>query len=106
MHIGVAGPAKLNSLMNYARMCGVGPSVRVLTRQTKNLARLTTTSMPDRLITQLAMHQATHPESMIVKAHFYAFGGLAKTARWLVAMSQGRFAMNRNGRGWRYDGEF
>ena len=106
VHIGVAGPAKLSSLMNYARMCGVGASMRVLTRQTKNLARLSATSMPDRLITQLAMHQATHPETTIVKAHFYAFGGLAKTARWLVAMSQGRFTMDRNALGWRYDAEF
>lgn len=33
IHVGVPGPATLKSLLGYARMCGVGNSMRVLTRQ-------------------------------------------------------------------------
>ena len=33
IHIGVPGPATLKSLLGYARLCGVGNSMRVLTQQ-------------------------------------------------------------------------
>ena len=101
IHIGIAGPAKLKSLISYARMCGVGNSMRVLTRQAANLARLTAVSAPDRLVRTLARYQATEARCGIVCAHFYAFGGLARSATWLDGALAGDFALKTDGKGFR-----
>ena len=37
VHIGVAGPAKLQTMLKYAMSCGVGPSLRVLQRRAADL---------------------------------------------------------------------
>ncbi len=103
VHIGVAGPAKLKSLIDYARMCGVGASLRVLTRQAGNLALMASMSMPDRLLTALARYRTSDPKAGIVRTHIYAFGGLKKTAGWLAQMAEGRFTPTADG--FRFDGE-
>ena len=46
IHIGIPGPATLNTLIKFATMSGIGPSIRVLTRQTKNLTKLVFTQDP------------------------------------------------------------
>ena len=40
VHIGVAGPAKLQTMLKYAMGCGVGPSLRVLQRRASDLTKL------------------------------------------------------------------
>ena len=55
IHLGVAGPTKLTSLIKFATASGVGNSLRALTRQSKNILKLATQShTPDTLITGLA----------------------------------------------------
>ncbi len=93
IHIGIAGPATLKSLLNYARMCGIGPSARVLFRQGRNLARLGMVSAPDQVVTGLARYRATDPQCGIGRAHFYTFGGLRRTTRWLDAVLKDEFDM-------------
>lgn len=97
IHIGIAGPAKLKSLISYATICGVGPSLRFLTRQAMNIAKLAAISVPDQLVTRLAAYQAEDPACGIARAHFYAFGGLERTSRFLGAMQEGRFTMTARG---------
>src|SRR5690606_6729708 len=53
IHVGVPGPATIKSLLNYARLCGVGNSMRVLTRQAGSLLKLASLSYPDALIAAL-----------------------------------------------------
>jgi methylenetetrahydrofolate reductase (NADPH) len=93
IHIGIAGPATLKSLLNYARMCGIGPSARVLLRQGRSLARLGTVSAPDQLVAGLARYRASDPQCGIESAHFYTFGGLRRATRWLDAVLKGDFDM-------------
>ena len=40
IHLGVPGLATLKTLLKFAQSSGVGPSIRVLTRQARNLAKL------------------------------------------------------------------
>ena len=40
VHIGVAGPAKLQTMLKFAMACGVGPSLRVLQRRAADLTKL------------------------------------------------------------------
>ena len=40
IHIGVAGPAKLQTLIKFSIACGVGPSLRVLQKRAKDVKKL------------------------------------------------------------------
>ena len=104
IHVGVPGPATVKSLLNYARLCGVGNSMRVLTRQAGNLFKLASLSYPDALITALAWHRASDPGCRIERLHFYPFGGLARTARWIEGIRAGGFTLDEDGMGFTVDG--
>jgi methylenetetrahydrofolate reductase (NADPH) len=104
IHVGVPGPATIRRLLNYARLCGVGNSMRVLTRQAGNLFKLASLSYPDALITALAWHRASDPDSRIERLHFYPFGGLARTARWIEGIRAGAFTLHEDGLGFTVDG--
>ena len=99
IHVGVPGPATLKTLMSYAKLCGIGNSIRVLTRQGGNLLRLARISDPDGLITALAGARAAGAASRIERLHVYPFGGLARTARWLAAVQAGAFTLHDDGLG-------
>jgi methylenetetrahydrofolate reductase (NADPH) len=104
IHVGVPGPATLKSLLGYARLCGVGNSMRVLTQQAGNLLKLASLSYPDALLAALARHRASDPHSRIERLHFYPFGGLARTARWLEAIRAGAFTLHDDGLGFTVEG--
>ena len=89
IHVGVPGLATLKTLIRYAQTSGVGPSIRVLTRQARNIAKLLVVQEPDILVAGLAQEIATNPDSLITNVHFYPFGGLAKTAAWANAAASG-----------------
>ncbi len=40
IHVGVAGPAKLQTLIRFAMACGVGPSLSVLEKRARDLTKL------------------------------------------------------------------
>jgi methylenetetrahydrofolate reductase (NADPH) len=104
IHVGVPGPATLRRLLNYARLCGVGNSMRVLTRQAGNLLKLASLSYPDALIAALAWQRASDPQCRIERLHFYPFGGLARTVRWIEAIRAGAFTLHDDGLGFTVDG--
>jgi methylenetetrahydrofolate reductase (NADPH) len=104
IHVGVPGPATLRSLLNSARLCGVGNSMRVLTRQAGNLLKLASLAYPDALITALARQRAEDPQCRSERLHFYPFGGLARTARWIEAIRAGAYTLHDDGRGFTVDG--
>ncbi|MEC7662011.1 MAG: metFprotein, partial [Pseudomonadota bacterium] len=83
IHIGIPGPATLNTLIKFATMSGIGPSIRVLTRQTKNLTKLVFTQDPFNIIEGIAFAKLQDPDCLIEHLHFYPFGGLAKTTAWV-----------------------
>ena len=104
IHVGIPGPAKLRTLLSFARSCGIGPSMRMLTRQTSRIAKLLTVSAPDRMVTALAAYRAEDPDCGIVKAHVYSLGGLARTTAWADAVADGAFTMADDGVGFSVDG--
>lgn len=85
IHLGVAGPAKLQTLIRYAMLCGVGPSVRVLQRRAADLSRLLLPFEPTELLAALARHRAEEPESLIAGVHFFPLGGIGRTTDYLGA---------------------
>jgi methylenetetrahydrofolate reductase (NADH) len=99
--LSVPGPAKLTTLLGYARMCGVSASLRQLTRNRKALMGLASISTPDRLLTGIAHHHAQQRDSLIKGIHFNTFGGFEETARWVKAILEGRLAMNHDNSGFK-----
>lgn len=83
IHIGVAGPAKLQTLMKYALSCGVGPSMRVLQRRAKDVSKLLLPYEPTELLLELAAHKKRHPNFGIEQVHFFPLGGIEANAKWV-----------------------
>jgi len=101
IHIGVPGLATIKTLLGHARACGVGPSMRFLTRQATKLAKLMTVNAPDRLVLDLARYRAEDPACGISQVHVYPLGGMRKSAAWVYGVLDGDFALDREGKGFK-----
>ena len=88
VRVGVAGPATVRALLNFAMRCGVGNSVRALRTQAISLPRLLAEQGPDKVVRRLA---EAGSGLGIAGLHCFAFGGFARGARWLQAVAAGRF---------------
>lgn len=82
MHIGIAGPAKLQTLIRFAIACGVGPSLKVLQKRAMDVSKLLLPYEPTEVLTKLAAHKAAHPEFNIEQVHFFPLGGIKSNANW------------------------
>jgi len=82
VHIGVAGPAKLQTLIKFAIACGVGPSLKVLQKRAMDVSKLLVPYEPDAFLEALAAHKAKTPGFGIEAVHFFPLGGIKATADW------------------------
>ena len=94
---GLAGPASLTTLFRFAMRCGVGPSIRALGARPSSLLKLSNDHGPEPVVRELA-DASRLPDSPFDGIHLFCFGGFLRTCRWLDAVAQGRFAVDRNGR--------
>ncbi|MBS8271776.1 methylenetetrahydrofolate reductase, partial [Halomonas litopenaei] len=62
VHIGIAGPAKLQTLIKFAIACGVGPSLKVLQKRAMDVTKLLLPYEPTEVLTELAAHKAANPD--------------------------------------------
>jgi methylenetetrahydrofolate reductase (NADPH) len=83
IHVGVAGPAKLQTLIQFAISCGVGPSLKVLQKRAMDLTRLLKPYEPTDVVSGLADYKARHPESLIEQIHVFPLGGIRPAAEWM-----------------------
>lgn len=84
VHIGVAGPAKLQTLIKFAISCGVGPSLRVLQKRAMDVTKLLLPYEPTEVVTALAEHKAKTPNFNIEQVHFFPLGGIKTNAQWVT----------------------
>lgn len=85
IHIGIAGPAKLQTLIKFAIACGVGPSLKVLQKRAMDVSKLLLPYEPTDVLTQLAAHKAANPDFNITNVHFFPLGGIKTNANWAIA---------------------
>jgi len=100
IHAGVAGPTPFTKLLKYAARCGVGASLRAVAGNSLSLGRLPhLVTRSDEML--LGVHRAkpANPDSRIFAPHFFAFGGVLETARWLRAVIEGSFVLDPAERG-------
>ncbi len=84
VHIGVAGPAKLQTMIKFAIACGVGPSLKVLQKRAKDVTKLLLPFEPTDFINELAAHKAANPAFNIKRVHFFPLGGIKTNANWAI----------------------
>lgn len=82
IHLGVAGPAKLQTLLKFAIACGVGPSLSVLQKRARDVSKLLLPFEPDALLTDLAAGMADDPDSLIAQIHLFPLGGIEASANF------------------------
>ncbi len=89
IHIGVAGPTKLQTLIKFAISCGVGPSLSVLQKRALDLRKLLVPYEPSDFLADIAAYKAKKPESLIEQVHIFPLGGIQASTEWLSRMQRG-----------------
>jgi methylenetetrahydrofolate reductase (NADPH) len=74
-------------------LCGIGNSVRALKARPQAITRLLVEAGPEAVVRDIARAG----EAPIAGVHFFCFGGLVRTARWLRAVREGRFELTSDG---------
>ena len=89
INIGIAGPARLQTMIKFAIACGVGPSLRVLERRAKDITKLLFPFEPTRIISELAEHRMSNPNSKIKGVHIFPLGGIEKASSYIENLRTG-----------------
>jgi len=92
VHVGIAGPASLRTLIKYAMLCGIGASLNALMTNLSaiNSVKHLVTSADEMLVQIVRMREGALARR-IVQPHFFSFGGVLQTVRWLESVRAGRF---------------
>ena len=87
IHIGIAGPAKLQTLIKYSVECGVGASIKVLQKRAKDITKLLKPYRPDTVLKDLALHKNKNPSFNIEQVHFFPLGGIQQVTEYVKGSS-------------------
>jgi methylenetetrahydrofolate reductase (NADPH) len=101
VHVGLAGLTSPVSLLKFGLACGVGPSLKVLRKQSGGVLKLAATPVyyPDEPLLGIARSVRDDPGSLIRGVHFFPFGALRPTAEWVRKLSDGSFRIDGQQRG-------
>lgn len=91
VRVGVAGPAKYSTVVKYARICGVGPSLRALKERQSLTKNMLAGETPERLILELEEAVEAEPSLNIWGIHFFTFASFKNTIEWVESF-QGKKA--------------
>lgn len=83
VHVGVAGPAKMTTLLKYAAFAGVENSLNFLKKRRGAVVSMLSGYDPATMVEPLETRVTSQPESQLAQIHVYPFGGIQKTADWL-----------------------
>ena len=85
VHLGLAGPARISTLLKFAATCGIGASLRAL-RRNAGLTRILTEAGPEPILRAIA---ADPRRAEVTRLHVFTFGGIARSASWLRDIADG-----------------
>lgn len=84
IHLGVAGPTKITTLIKFAAMCGVGNSLSFFKKRFGAIATMASGFDPETVVAAIELDwQANGGDGAIAGLHVFPFGGAAKSAKWL-----------------------
>ena len=88
LRAGVVGPADRAALIRYGLMCGVGASLRALKERHELARSVIAGETPEALLTEVALARQAEPSLGIAGAHFFTFGALGKSTRFVEEMTR------------------
>lgn len=88
IHVGIAGPTKLNTLIRFAIACGVGPSLSVLKKRALDLTKLAAPFEPTQVLNALAEGCAAGQGGLIKGIHLFPLGGIRASASYARSMTE------------------
>ena len=101
IRVGIPGPASIKTLFRFAQISGIGPSMRFIAKQARNVAKLMTVQSPHLLLAGLANGMSNAPtgedKCLIQHFHYYPFGGFAKTAAYADTVAKGHITLTKDG---------
>ena len=83
IHIGIAGPAKLQTLLKYSLECGVGASIKILQKRAMDLTKLLLPYKPTQILSELAEYKFDNPDFNVEKVHFFPLGGIKQVSKFV-----------------------
>ena len=83
IHIGIAGPAKLQTLLRYSIECGIGASIKILQKRALDLTKLLLPYKPTSIINELAEYKSINSDFNIEKVHFFPLGGIKQVSKFV-----------------------
>lgn len=83
VHIGMAGPAKMTTLLKFAAFAGVENSLNFLKKRGGAVVSMLSGYDPDTMAEPLEARLVSQPDSQLAQIHVYPFGGVAKACEWL-----------------------
>jgi len=86
---GIAGPAKLQTLLKFALACGVGPSLGVLKKRARDVTKLLLPYEPSELLEDLAARLAAGEGAAFAGLHVFPLGGIQTAADYMRRLSGG-----------------
>jgi methylenetetrahydrofolate reductase (NADPH) len=85
VHVGLAGPARMTTLLRYAVRCGIGNSLHVLT-ENPSFAGALFEKGPEPIIRDIAAFSENEGPLGIAGLHFYVFGGVKRAMDWIESV--------------------
>jgi len=85
LRIGLAGPASARALLTFAMKCGVKAPFGGLGRKLDLAGRLLRSVDPAGIVEALDAQDLSGGDYGAVSAHFFSFGGIQRTAKWVLA---------------------
>ncbi|MBT9383258.1 methylenetetrahydrofolate reductase [Pseudooceanicola sp. CBS1P-1] len=83
IHLGIAAPAKLQTLIRYAVTCGVGPSLKVLQKRALDVTKLMLPYEPTEILSDLA-GAAEAGDLPFAQLHLFPLGGIPAAADYAI----------------------
>jgi methylenetetrahydrofolate reductase (NADPH) len=83
VYAGLVGPTSPTKLLRFAKICGVGTSIRAANKLGMNALKLATHANPDRQFEILAKHKDANETGNLAGIHLFSFGGFVDSSTWL-----------------------
>jgi methylenetetrahydrofolate reductase (NADPH) len=80
---GIPGPTNVAKLMKYAKVCGVGASMRALKSMGLKAVRIGNRATSNQQVRALAEYCLNHSQSPVRGVHLFSFGGFRASAEWI-----------------------
>ena len=80
---GLVGPTSPVQLLRFAKICGVGTSLRAANKLGLDALKLASHSSPDKQFEILARRSAAQETGNLAGIHLFSFGGFVTSAGWL-----------------------